>query len=78
MHIFLKTVKIASASKAPPPNPRLPPEAVPAMLLPPTITNVSSSFLALKLPSKMNKIIAVNVLLLLLPQIYIYFSFQIL
>jgi len=45
-----KTVKIVSASEAPPPNPRLPPAAGPqtsALLLPLTITTFSSSFLVL-------------------------------
>jgi len=46
-----------------------------ALLLPLTITTLSSSFLALKMRF-MNKIIAVNVLLLLLPQFCTNFSLQ--
>jgi len=75
MRIFekKKTVKIASATGAPPPNPRLPPSGLlPAGPRPRVITLVYyyyfvqfvSSAKYVLLPSKKNKIAAINVLLL--------------
>jgi len=77
--IFLKsTIKIASASGDPPPNPRKLPAAggsapqTLASLLPTTITILSCSFLAYNAlyylnKKKQNKITPVHVLLLLIP-----------
>jgi len=85
MLIFRKTVKNLLSVGGPAPEPPFasgglghrPP--TPAMKLLPTITALASSLLgvnAFYYPTKKNKIITVNVLFLLLPPLFTYFSLQ--
>jgi len=85
MRILKKTVKNRLSVGGPAPNPvclqrlgRLRPQT-PTLLLPPTITALLSSFLALNafyFPHKKNKITTVNVLFLLHPHFCTYFYFK--